>query len=117
MGRGFTDEALAELFATRPPLEEVFLIDTGAGRQTLKVLSEIPSIRELYILSRELDDEAYRDLAPLPDVDDFYAMGLGDQGAEWLATCTDVSTVAVFNSSLTDVGLCRLCESKHLEAL
>ncbi len=117
MGRGFTDEALAELFATRPPLEEVFLIDTGAGRQTLKVLSEIPSIRELYILSRELDDEAYRDLAPLPELSDIYAMGLGDQGAEWLATCTAIENVVALNSGMSDVGLCRLSNSTDISSL
>ncbi len=116
-GQGLTDEGLARLLDLRPPLTDAVFGETGMGWRTLESLSKIPTINQLTLLNRSLDDEVFRNLEPLPNLEYFQAIGAGDQCAAWLAQSHHLEMVYLQFSNLTDSGLKTLCESRELTAL
>lgn len=117
LGPGFTDEAMAPLIAANPRLTNVVLINTCVGRQTLMAVAACPDIWTLEITSRSLNDECFRDLPPLPELNSIIIRGLGDQGAAWLARSPELECIYVVESDITGEGLQSLTSLSKLREL
>jgi hypothetical protein len=77
LGQGFTDDAIAGMLTATPALQSVYLVDTGATRQTLIAISR-SSLENLIVLTRSLSDEDFRDLEPVNSLTDVEVTGAGD---------------------------------------
>ncbi len=116
-GGGFTDDAIAGLMQVQHQLEKVVLIDTGAAHQSMMAMSECPSIVELVVYTESLDDEDFRDLAPLASLKRLTVTGAGDECLKWIASCPNVADVRLIFASVTDEGLRDLSACQNLRSL
>lgn len=118
-GEGFTEQRLSELFAARPPLTHVRLVETGASRHTLAELSHFDSLTSLLLKSETLRDDEFVDTAPYLHLRELRLTGrlLGDQTAAWGAQSRELQALELWDTMVTDEGLRSLSTLPQLQSL
>lgn len=118
-GSRFTDDLLAEFFASQAKLRSVRLWGTQAGRQTLHALARIQSIEELDLSGTSLVDEDFQGLDPLLKLENVSISNreFSVSGAEWLSQSIRLRVLRLSETEVTDLALAQLSILPALEVL
>jgi hypothetical protein len=112
-------QGLPELFAGLGDLTVLALIDTGIGIDIVHVVTNLPRLKSLYLISDYLGAEGAAALAALTQLTSLNLGGneIGDQGAAALAALTQLTSLNLGYNKIGDQGAAALAALTQLTSL
>ena len=99
----------------------IFLYDTSATNSLLHTIREMSAIEELNLDLTDASDAGMRDVGTLRNLRELTFHGgpqpIGDSGLSQLRNCSNLETLNLINSKVTDQGLIALKELPKLSSL